>query len=947
MRMRIRAFFLLMIGMAVGAGSLAAQTGTISGRVTNRETGATIADAVVTVTGGSGQRVGGTVAGASGTYRMTGLSAGTYSVLVTAVGFTAVRVDNVAVTAGGTATADATLVAKPFELDPVVITGSRAPEKALESPASVHVVPTVDITERPALTVIDHLKALPGVDISQGGLVQSNVVGRGFNNIFSGAMLVISDNRFAAVPSLRVNVAAFAPTTNDDVERVEFVLGPGAALYGPNAANGVLNIITKSPISSPGTQVTLESGFRSDSRERDSTRSEFGPGNGRAYDNGASVLRMGLRHASRLSDKFGFKVSAEILKSEEWRTKDPAERATLPGRTCTAGFGCRDFDLDRTAMDFRADYRPSAGSEIIASAGRTNAGNLIEYTGIGAAQARDWSYTYYQMRARFDRLYFQVFRNQSNSGNDNPQDRSGSFLLRDGSPIVDRSNVTAAQLQHGFLLGARQDFIYGLDYAKTNSVTDGTINGRNEEDDDITEVGGYLQSKTELTSKLNLVAALRVDYHSRVADPVFSPRAALVFTPVENHNFRVTYNRAFSTPSSNNLFLDIVAAQAGPYKVRALGVPKGGFSFRGYCGTGGVDNLCMWPGPFPGAPQAALPAQAAPLWRIAAGAVAPALGPLAPLLLGVPVPTTVGTQLRRLDPTEQVWRDIQPTEIADISAIQPTITNAYEVGYKGIINDKFRISIDGWFQQKENFVGPLIVESPTVFLDLATTAAHLMTYLYPGLRQAGLSDAAAQQTVQTVAVGMAGLNRGKASLGTTGVPLATIVPNDALTQSSDIFLTYRNFGKVDLWGADVALDYFFGDYWSVSGSYSWVSDDFFAAADVGGPTDIALNASKSKGSATLRYRNDRAGWSAETRGRYVKGFPVNSGVYVSPRDSQGRLLPINSYGLLDAQVTWRPRFSDHLMFSVLMENLLNENYTTFMGIPQLGRLVMTKLQFAF
>ncbi|MEK7380151.1 MAG: TonB-dependent receptor, partial [Gemmatimonadota bacterium] len=770
MRMRIRAFFLLMIGMAVGAVSLAAQTGTISGRVTIRETGATIGDAVVTVTGGSGQRVGGTVAGASGTYRLTGLSAGTYSVLVTAVGFTAVRVDNVAVTAGGTATADAALVAKPFELDPVVITGSRAPEKALESPASVHVVPTVDITERPALTVIDHLKALPGVDISQGGLVQSNVVGRGFNNIFSGAMLVISDNRFAAVPSLRVNVAAFAPTTNDDVERVEFVLGPGAALYGPNAANGVLNIITKSPISSPGTRITLESGFRSDSRDSLGT----------SFDGGNSVLRMGFRHASRLSDKFGFKVSAEILKSEEWRAKDPAEPASLPGKTCPAGFGCRDFDLERVAADFRADYRPTAGSEIIASAGRTNAGNLIEYTGIGAAQARDWSYTYYQVRARYNRLFFQVFRNQSNSGNDSPQDNSGSFLLRDGKPIVDRSNVNAAQLQHGFKLGARQDFIYGVDYSKTNSVTDGTINGRNEEDDDITEVGGYLQSRTELTSKLNLVAALRVDDHSRVADPVFSPRAALVFTPAENHNFRVTYNRAFSTPSSNNLFLDIVAGQAGPYKVRALGVPRGGFSFRGYCGTGGVDDLCMWPGPFPGAPQTALPAQARTLWAVAAGAVAPALGPLAPLLLGVPVPTTVGTQLRRLDATAGVFRNVAPTEVADISVIQPTITNAYELGYKGIINDKFRISIDGWFQRKENFVGPLIVESPSVFLDLATTTAHLMTYLYPGLRQVGLSDAAAQATVQQVAVGMAGLNGGSVAAGLSGVPLATIVPNDPL-----------------------------------------------------------------------------------------------------------------------------------------------------------------------
>ena len=83
------------------------------------------------------------------------------------------------------------------------------------------------------------------MDISQGGLVQSNVVGRGFNNIFSGATLMLIDNRFAAVPSLRVNVPAFFPAANEDIENIEFVLGPGAALYGPNSAKGVLAITTQ------------------------------------------------------------------------------------------------------------------------------------------------------------------------------------------------------------------------------------------------------------------------------------------------------------------------------------------------------------------------------------------------------------------------------------------------------------------------------------------------------------------------------------------------------------------------------------------------------------------------------------------------------------------------------------------------------------------------------
>ena len=77
--------------------------------------------------------------------------------------------------------------------------------------------------------------------------MQSNIVSRGFNNAFSGAMLVLQDYRFSGVPSLRVNVPALFTGTSDDIERIEVLNGPASALYGPNSANGVLNIITKSP----------------------------------------------------------------------------------------------------------------------------------------------------------------------------------------------------------------------------------------------------------------------------------------------------------------------------------------------------------------------------------------------------------------------------------------------------------------------------------------------------------------------------------------------------------------------------------------------------------------------------------------------------------------------------------------------------------------------------
>ena len=73
--------------------------------------------------------------------------------------------------------------------------------------------------------------------------------------------------------------------------------------------------------------------------------------------------------------------------------------------------------------------------------------------------------------------------------------------------------------------------------------------------DQIDEWGAYLQSETALHDKLDLVLALRYDHSSVLEDPAWSPRAALVIKPAEDQSFRLSYNKAFSTPSTLNMFL--------------------------------------------------------------------------------------------------------------------------------------------------------------------------------------------------------------------------------------------------------------------------------------------------------------------------------------------------------------------------------------------------------
>lgn len=919
--------FALTLGLAAPA---AAQTGTVSGKVTEALEGRPVSGATVTLVAAGGLTTSTATTGTDGGYRLN-VAAGTYTLQVIALGYQSVRVAGLAVAAGASVTQNVTLEARVVQLEAVTTTVSRQAEKTTDAPAQISVVPTVEITDRPALTVIDHVKDLPGIDVSTGGLVQSNVVGRGFNNVFSGGLLMLIDNRFAAVPSLRVNVPAFFTATDQDIEKVEFVLGPGAALYGPNSANGVLAVTTKSPFDSKGTVFSLESGVRAGSQNAA----------GDKLDNGKPYTRFGFRHATA-GKTVGFKLSGEYLQGTDWLMRDPAEPNKLtnqPGVTCNAVLGgCRDFDIEKWNLDARLDVRFSDRTQLVVNGGWSNAGNLIEYTGIGAGQAADWGYKYAQARLRSGRLFVQGFANFSDAGE--------TFLFRDGNAIVDLSRVWAAQAQHSFDLGSRQTFTYGVDYAYTDARTGGTISGRNEANDNIEEVGGYLYSQSRLSSKIDFIAALRADKHSALEDINWSPRAAIVFKPSEDQALRFTYNRAFSTPSNNNLFLDIVAGSLPTgSKIRALGVPADGFSFRGYCGAGGVDNLCMR-SPFPGANTSALPTQAALLWKAAIAAVTPALtaaGVPAQVLalLGAQQPTAaqVGTKLRRLDPTRGVFDDIAASAVTDIAPLKASTSNVFEVGYKGTFDQKVRFEGSVWFDKRQNFTGPLLVESPNVFLDPTTTGQYIQAVL----AGAGIPAQQLAVLVPTLTCVLSGPK--VAGCTQPGVPLATVVPGGPLTSSSDLFLTYRNFGEVSLWGADLSMTYLIDDKWSLVGAYSHVNKDFFTATEAEGPTDVALNAPKNKGALSVQYAEGMTGFAAEFRGRYVQGFPVNSGVYTTPLLTDGTRESIDSYAVMDLTASYR--FKGGLLVSASVNNLLGNYYTTFANFPYLGRSAMTRITYTF
>jgi hypothetical protein len=166
--------------------------------------------------------------------------------------------------------------------------------------------------------------------------------------------------------------------------------------------------------------------------------------------------------------------------------------------------------LRKYAGEARLDYHPTENTQLISTAGYSLIGSAREITTtFGAAQVKDWSYTNLQERLHYKQLFAQVFYDKSNSGNSSGTDPNGTYYLRTGIPVVDRSSILAGQIQQGMQYG-RTRAVIGGEYLATRPQTEGTIDGRNESRDDINEYGGYLQTTTSLLPKLDFLAAARV-----------------------------------------------------------------------------------------------------------------------------------------------------------------------------------------------------------------------------------------------------------------------------------------------------------------------------------------------------------------------------------------------------------------------------------------------------
>ncbi|MCU0240972.1 MAG: TonB-dependent receptor [Vicinamibacteria bacterium] len=427
----------------------------------------------------------------------------------------------------------------------VVVTASKTEQSLADVPATMSVLTSETIAASTAQNCGDLMRMVPGINVVQLSARDVNLSSRQASGPLPNSQLALLDGRSIYLDFFGVILWDYVPSDLSEIKQIEAVSGPVSAIWGANAATGVINIVTKSPRESAGTSVSLSGGLFS-RHAGDSLNLDPG-GQWGAY----------ARIARAPNPRWSYKISASLYHSDPFARPAgtvPMDRHPLLEDIAIGGgqFAAMQFKNTGTRqpkLDARVDRELAGGARLALSSGIAGTSGII-HTGIGPFDMQRGSYMAYQ-RAAYSRgnLRLAAFVNWVDT-------RAPSLMLLDaatGTPIqLDfKTRTFDIEAGHSRLLGQHHLLTYGGN-ARRN-VFDITIAPKGR---DRSEIGAYVQDEI-YTTRFRLSIGGRVDKFGNLSDPVFSPRLAALYKLTEAHTVRASFNQAFRAPSLLNNYLDL------------------------------------------------------------------------------------------------------------------------------------------------------------------------------------------------------------------------------------------------------------------------------------------------------------------------------------------------------------------------------------------------------
>ncbi len=387
---------------------------------------------------------------------------------------------------------------------------SRYEQPISRAPSDVYVITDEDIRNSGATDIPTLLRQVPGIEVMQTNAVDFNVSVRGNNQLAANKLLVLVDGRSIYVDQAGIIFWKQLPVTLTEIKRIEVLKGPASAVYGFNAFDGVVNIITKSPEEMKGTTLRVAGGQ-------------------------VGTLLTSAVQAGTIGN-WGYRVSAGHEQTQRWSNQDaPA--------------------LNGQRIGGLAEYRLTGDGKIRAEAGlsRSNPYNgILNSISTGENQiSQTYALVSYEQSDLLVRGWWNGLFSEANA--------LMHPLLTPLLGVTDRFGRTNQEFSlNTYDLETRYRFRpfetlslnIGANYRRIISSSN-LLDNRTAEN----RLGLYAQGDWQVLPSLEISTGLRYDLDTFIT-PTLSPRGAIVYHLNSNHTLRLSSALAYRPPTTNDVGLN-------------------------------------------------------------------------------------------------------------------------------------------------------------------------------------------------------------------------------------------------------------------------------------------------------------------------------------------------------------------------------------------------------
>ena len=387
-----------------------------------------------------------------------------------------------------------------------VMSASKNLQELREVAAAIHVITAEDIRRSGASNFADLLRNVPGMNVAQLDAHQWAISARGFSSFRANKLLVLIDGRSIYTPLYGGVFWDVQDTLLEDIDRIEIIRGPGGSLWGANAVNGVINIITRRADETHGK--LLIGGIGNEQRQ------------------------LAMRHGAAAGEDTHYRVYAKLRRTENSRETNNTE--AWDGTT----FGQVGFRIDHTPAN--ADQWTLQGD---AYRGKDNyATVLYGITAPYAGSTDDYEHTRgFNLLGRWTRpladgasLALQAYYD---------------YTWRSSQIFSEYRHIFDLELQHSLAPIGAHKLTWGASYRLVSDAVENSfvidINPTKRSDHLFTT---FIQDEIELRERLTLTLGSKLE-HNAYTGVEIQPSARLAWMPDDHHTLWTSISRAVHTPT--------------------------------------------------------------------------------------------------------------------------------------------------------------------------------------------------------------------------------------------------------------------------------------------------------------------------------------------------------------------------------------------------------------